>query len=92
MSLSPYDRDLDRNPANFQLLTPLSLLERAAEALPDRLTIAHGLLRRNYREFHAQTKKLAPALARRGFALGDTVAVSLAHAPRRLGAILLLGG
>ncbi|HSS15273.1 MAG TPA: hypothetical protein VLL04_15350, partial [Rhizomicrobium sp.] len=27
---SPYDRDLDRNPANYQPLTPLSYLERAA--------------------------------------------------------------
>ena len=42
MSVSPYDRDLDRNPANFQPLTPLSLLERAAAVFPDRPAIAHG--------------------------------------------------
>jgi hypothetical protein len=40
MSLSPYDRDLDRKP-----LTPLSFLERAAQVFPDRLAIAHGALR-----------------------------------------------
>ena len=33
---SPYDTDLDRNPANFQPLTPLTLLERAAAVYPDR--------------------------------------------------------
>ncbi|MEA2871573.1 MAG: hypothetical protein QOH67_1549, partial [Hyphomicrobiales bacterium] len=27
---TPYDRDLDRNSANFQPLTPLNFLERAA--------------------------------------------------------------
>ena len=84
MSVSPYDRDLDRNAANFQPLTPLTFLERAAAVFPDRLAIAHGRLRRNYREFHARTKKLASALAKRGFARGDTVAVMLANTPAML--------
>ena len=84
MSLSPYDRDLDRNPANFQPLTPLTFLERSAAVFPDRLAIAHGALRRNYREFHARTKKLASALAKRGFVRGDTVAVMLANTPAML--------
>ena len=84
MSLSPYDRDLDRNPANFQPLTPLTFLERSAAVFPDRLAIVHGALRRNYREFHARTKKLASALAKRGFARGDTVAVMLANTPAML--------
>ena len=84
MSLSPYDRDLDRNPANFQPLTPLTFLERSAAVFPDRLAIAHGALRRSYREFHARTKKLASALAKRGFARGDTIAVMLANTPAML--------
>ena len=84
MSLSPYDLDLDRNPANFQPLTPLSFLERAAAVFPDRLAIAHGPLRRSYREFHARTRKLASALASRGFARGDTIAVMLANTPAML--------
>src|SRR5580692_11278442 len=84
MSLSPYDRDLDRNSANFQPLTPLTFLERSAAVFPDRLAIAHGALRRTYREFHARTKKLASALAKRGFVRGDTVAVMLANTPAML--------
>jgi len=84
MSLSPYDRDLDRNPANFQPLTPLTFLVRSAAVFPDRLAIAHGALRRNYREFHARTKKLASGLAKRGFARGDTVAVLLPNTPAML--------
>ena len=35
--MSPYDRDLDKNPANFQPLTPLTFLERAARVFPDRI-------------------------------------------------------
>ncbi len=84
MSVSPYDRDLDRNAANFQPLTPLTFLERAAAVFPGRLAVAHGRLRRNYREFHARSKKLASALAKRGFVRGDTVAVMLANTPAML--------
>ena len=54
MAKSPYDTDLDRNPANFQPLTPLTLLERAAAVFPDQLAIVHGPLRRSYREFYAR--------------------------------------
>ncbi len=35
---NPYDIDLDRNPANFQPLTPLNFLERAAAVHPPRRT------------------------------------------------------
>ena len=33
--MTPYDIDLDRNPANFQPLTPLTFLERAAAVFSD---------------------------------------------------------
>jgi fatty-acyl-CoA synthase len=84
MTRSAYDRDLDRNAANFQPLTPLTLLERAAAVFPDQLAIVHGALRRDYREFHARSRRLASALAARGFARGDTVAVMLANTPAML--------
>ena len=45
---TPYETDLDRNPANFQPLTPLSFLQRAASVFPDRVAIVHGPLRRSY--------------------------------------------
>jgi len=79
-----YDRDLDRNPANYQPLTPLTLLERAAAVFPDRLAIVHGALRRNYRDFYARTRKLGSALSRLGLERGDTVAAMLANTPAML--------
>src|ERR1700722_6354584 len=84
MTATPYDRDLDRNPANYQPLTPISLLERAAAVFPDHPAIIHGALRRNYRDFHARSRRLASALARRGFQRGDTVAAMLANTPAML--------
>ncbi len=79
-----YDQDLDRNPANFQPLTPLTFLERAAQVYPDRVAIIHGGLRRSYREFHARSCRLGSALARLGIGRGDTVAVMLANTPAML--------
>src|SRR5580698_7747931 len=84
MTASPYDQDLDRNAANFQPLTPLAFLERAAFVFPDRLAIVHGALRRNYRDFYARARRLGSALARRGFKRGDTIAVMLANTPAML--------
>ena len=84
MSTSPYDTDLDRNPANFQPLTPLTFLQRAAETFPDHTAIIHGSLRRSYREFYDRARRLASALAKRGIKRGDTVSVVLANTPAML--------
>jgi fatty-acyl-CoA synthase len=84
MAQTPYDTDLDRNPANFQPLTPLGFLERAAAVFPDRTAIIHGPLRRTYAEFYARSRRLASALAKAGIKRGDTVSVLLANTPAML--------
>ena len=82
--MTPYDVDLDRNPANFQPLTPLSFLERAAAVFPDHTAIIHGPLQRSYADFYARCRRLAGALAGRGIKRGDTVSVLLANTPAML--------
>ena len=84
MTASAYECDLDRNPANFQPLTPITLLARAAAVFPDRTAIIHGALRRSYAEFYARSRRLASALARHGVGRGDTVSVMLANTPAML--------
>ncbi|WP_430913405.1 acyl-CoA synthetase [Methylobacterium sp. sgz302541] len=79
-----YDKDLDRNPANYQPLTPLLYLDRAARVFPEHTAIVHGALRRSYRDFYARSRRLASALAARGIGRGDTVAVLLANTPEML--------
>ncbi|MGE0061670.1 MAG: acyl-CoA synthetase [Xanthobacteraceae bacterium] len=81
---TPYDTDLDRNPANYQPLTPLAFLERAASVFPEHTAIIHGPLRRNYAEFYARARRLASALAKRGIKRGDTVSAMLANTPAML--------
>ncbi len=78
---TPYDTDLGRNAANFQPLTPLSFLARAAEVYPDTTAIIHGARSWKYRQFYARARQLASALARRGVKRGDTVSVLLANTP-----------
>ena len=81
MSTNPYETDLDRNPANFAALTPLSFLERAASVYPDRVAIVHGPQRQTWGATYARCRRLASALAARGLGVGDTVAVMLPNIP-----------
>ncbi|MGC1861337.1 MAG: acyl-CoA synthetase [Methylocystis sp.] len=84
MTQSPYDSDLDRNPANFQPLSPISFLARAAAVFPTQIAIVHGDLRRDYAQFYARSRRLASALAAQGIKRGDTVSVMLANTPAML--------
>jgi len=81
---NPYNTDLDRNPANYQPLTPLTFLARTADIFPDHIAVIHGQLRRTYAQFYARSRRLASALARQGIRRGDTVSVLLANTPAML--------
>ncbi len=84
MGQSVYDRDLDRNPANFRPLTPLTFLARSAAVFPNRTAIIDGNRRFTYKEFYGRCRQLASALAAYGVARGDTVSVMLANTPPML--------
>ncbi|MDE3121832.1 MAG: AMP-binding protein, partial [Paracoccaceae bacterium] len=84
MEPSPYDIGLDRNPANYQPLTPLTFLERAATVFPDHPAIVHGAMRRSYAAFYARSRQMGSALAGVGVGRGDTVSVLLANTPAML--------
>jgi fatty-acyl-CoA synthase len=51
---NPYAHDLDKNPANYQPLTPLSYLARAALVFPDKMAIIHGNQRVTYAQYYAR--------------------------------------
>ena len=76
-----FSRDLGRNAANFAPLTPLSFIERAAGVYPDRLAVVHGRQRFTWKQTYQRCRRLASALAKRGVAPGDTVAVMLPNIP-----------
>jgi fatty-acyl-CoA synthase len=81
---SIFERDLERRPANFRPLTPLTFLDRAADTFPDRVAVRHGALERSYAELRARCHALAAGLAARGVEPGDTVAVMAPNVPALL--------
>jgi len=81
---SIYDQDLEQNQANYQPLTPLTFLERAATVFPERIAIVYGGLEITYAEFYRRCRQLASALTARGIERGDTVSVMLANTPPML--------
>ncbi len=78
---SAYDRDLDRNAANYAPLTPLGFIERAAAVYPNRIAVLHGRQQVTWRDTYARTRRLASALKKRGLGSGDTVAVMAPNIP-----------
>ena len=84
MTENPYNIDLDRTPANYQPLTPLQFLERAATVFPEHTAIVHGNLRVNYAHFYNRARQLGSALANISITRGDTVSVLLPNVPAML--------
>jgi fatty-acyl-CoA synthase len=80
---SAYD-ELPRTAANFQPLTPLTMLERAASVFPDRIAVIHGRQHTTYAQFYRRCRRLASALANHGIGKNDTVAAMLANTPAML--------
>ena len=84
MKTNPYAIGLDKNAANFQPLTPLSFLARAAQVFPHHAAIVHGAQRWTYAQYYGRARQLASALSKRGIGAGDTVSVMLANTPPML--------
>src|SRR4051812_10725428 len=82
--MEAYERGLERNPANFVALSPVSFLERAADVYPDKVAVVHGDLRYTYAQFRERVKRLASMLVARGVGRGDTVAVMAPNVPALL--------
>ena len=78
-----YEQDLHRREANHVALSPLSYLQRSAAVFPDAPAVIHDR-RYSYREFAARCRRLASAFTRRGFTLGDTIAVMAPNVPALL--------
>ncbi|MDH3713788.1 MAG: acyl-CoA synthetase [Gammaproteobacteria bacterium] len=76
-----FERDLDKNAANYAPLTPLSFLARAATVYPDKTAIIDGARLIVYRDFYARCRRFASALRKNGIGVGDTVAIIAPNTP-----------
>lgn len=92
--MSIFSEGLEPCAANYLPLSPVSFLRRAAKLRPDATAIIHGERRYNYQQFWERSCRLASALAKRGVAPGDCVAIMATNTPEMLeahNAVPLLG-
>ncbi len=76
-----YDQHLDRNPANFAALSPVSFVERSAEVFGDLPAVIHGQRRYTWAQCRDRSARLAAALQDLGVTRGTTVSVMLSNTP-----------
>lgn len=61
-----YQQHLDKVPANFEALTPLHFMQRAAGVYPAKTAVVYGDLRRNWRDVYQRCCQFASALVSAG--------------------------
>jgi fatty-acyl-CoA synthase len=81
--INPFE-ELQRGPANFASLTPLSFLPWAAHVYAGKTAVIHGERAFTYAELYARCRRLASALSRRGIGRGDGVAIMAPNVPAML--------
>src|SRR5512140_2503630 len=76
-----YSIGLDKTPANYVPLTPLSFLARSAAVYPDHVSTVYEGRSFTWSETYARCRRFASYLAGRGIGTGDTVAAMLPNIP-----------
>ncbi len=78
---SQYSIGLDKTPANFVALTPLSFLARTAAVYPDHISAVYESRVFTWAQTYARCRRFASFLAARNIGSGDTVAAMLPNIP-----------
>ena len=82
--MSIFNANLQQQEANFEPLSPVSFLRRAAQIAPAHTAVIHGDRRYTYAQFYERSCRLASALSQRGVGQGDCVAIMGANTPEML--------
>ena len=82
--MSIYDQGLDKNPANYVALSPVSFVERSAEVFGDLPAVVHGRRRYAWRDTRERAARLAAALRALGVTRGTTVSAMLPNTPEMI--------
>ena len=79
--MSHYDKNLDKNNANFVPLTPLSFLQRAKDIYPNYEAIIYEDRKYTWSEVYKRCIRFASALEKIGINKGDTVSFLAFNTP-----------
>src|SRR3569832_1231868 len=76
-----YNIGLDKTPANYVPLSPLTFLARSAAVYPDHVSTVYEGRSFAWAQTHERCKRFASWLAGKGIGVGDTVAAKLPDIP-----------
>ena len=79
--MNHYEKNLDKNDANYVPLTPLSFLERAKDIYPNYEAVVYESRKYTWSEVYKRCVKFASALDKIGIKTGDTVSVLAFNTP-----------
>ena len=79
--MSHYDKNLDKNEANFVPLSPLTFLERTKDIYPNYEAVVYESRSYTWGEVYKRCVKFASALDKLGVKTGDTVSVMAFNTP-----------
>ncbi len=79
--MSSFEKNLDKNDANFVPLSPLTFLERTKDIYPKYEALIYGKRKYNWEEVYNRACQFASSLKKIGVGKGDTVSVMAANTP-----------
>ncbi len=79
--MSVYEKNLDKNKANFVPLTPLTFLKRAKDIYPNYEAVVYEGRKYTWIDVYKRCVKFASALAKIGIKKGDTVSFLAFNTP-----------
>jgi fatty-acyl-CoA synthase len=79
--MNQYEIGLDKNPANYVPLTPLSFLARGAAVYPNHVSTVYEGRQFTWSQTYERCRRFASYLAGKGLGTGDTVAAMLPNIP-----------
>ncbi len=79
--MSSFEKNLDKNPANFVPLTPLTFLERAKDIYPNYEALVYEDRKYTWLNIYKRCTQFASALEKIGITKGDTVSVMACNTP-----------
>ena len=79
--MSTFDKNLDKNNANFVPLTPLTFLERAKDIYPNYEALVYEDKTYTWAQIYNRCTQFASALEKIGIGKGDTVSVMACNTP-----------
>ncbi len=79
--MNSYDKNLDKNEANFVPLSPLTFLERTKDIYPNYESVVYESRKYTWRDTYERCVKFASALDKIGIKIGDTVSIMAFNTP-----------